>query len=330
MRARIVLPACLLVVALCGVGLFMSCGKGTGGTLAKVGAREISVQEYNDQYYEISPPHRPRQMHTMEGKRRFLEDIINKEIMAAEAERRGYADDPNILQTMKFLTDQEVLTYLREEAVDQQVSLEPGETREFYEKQDTKRHLQMLVFNDKTKAETALARVDAGTPFRDLANETVTARVYPDADAGWHTWGDFEEPLNSVAFGLEAGEISDLVEMPGPAWGIVKAVEILPNPDLKSFEEMKRRLGLRQEERGLEIVLALGEATGHAHVLVADSKDTKITLFTGVDERRFVRVEGGTATLKHEEHGPIKFKPGIHEVVNQREWSPEAPRRVVD
>lgn len=72
------------------------------------------------------------------------------------------------------------------------------------------------------------------------------------------------------------------------------------------------------------VVLAEGEATGHAHTIDAECA----TLF-GVDESMVVVVDKPT-TLDHQEHGTIEVAPGTYWVTRQREYSPEAIRRVLD
>lgn len=75
------------------------------------------------------------------------------------------------------------------------------------------------------------------------------------------------------------------------------------------------------------LVLAYGEATGHAHVvegkaelLVADLEDL---------ERRFLRVKA-EARVVHDEHDALILPPGDYEIRRQREYSPEANRWVAD
>jgi hypothetical protein len=76
-------------------------------------------------------------------------------------------------------------------------------------------------------------------------------------------------------------------------------------------------------EKG-RVVLAHGEATGHAHSL--RSGKLLMDLATG---RRYLRLLKG-AVLEHQEHAPIELEPGDYEVVRQREYSPEAIRYVAD
>jgi hypothetical protein len=75
------------------------------------------------------------------------------------------------------------------------------------------------------------------------------------------------------------------------------------------------------------MVLAHGEATGHAHVLEGEAQ------FLAADleemDGRFLLVEE-EAELVHDEHDTITVPPGEYEVRRQREYQPEAPVWVGD
>jgi len=71
-------------------------------------------------------------------------------------------------------------------------------------------------------------------------------------------------------------------------------------------------------------VLAEGEATGHMHELDSGELYEKGgTLYFRVPEDQ-------KTTLKHQEHGPITFEPGVYKVIRQREYEPRGWRRVAD
>jgi hypothetical protein len=81
---------------------------------------------------------------------------------------------------------------------------------------------------------------------------------------------------------------------------------------------------------GSRVILAHGEATGHAHELVAeDHAVAPAMFFEEPDGRRFLFVER-PCTLVHQEHGAIALAPGCYEVVRQREYSPSEIRTVAD
>lgn len=78
------------------------------------------------------------------------------------------------------------------------------------------------------------------------------------------------------------------------------------------------------------IVLAHGEVTGHAHAIdVAEAVEYTMAEAAGA-VRRFLKVFEGGARLKHEEHATIPLPPGLYEIVQQREYSPEEIRNVAD
>jgi hypothetical protein len=73
--------------------------------------------------------------------------------------------------------------------------------------------------------------------------------------------------------------------------------------------------GEKQPPDGERVILAYGEATGHAHALSA----TSATLYLN-DSHRYLQVTDPLAYLDHEEHSRITLKKGWYEVVQQREW----------
>lgn len=83
------------------------------------------------------------------------------------------------------------------------------------------------------------------------------------------------------------------------------------------------------EPRRDRIVLAEGEATGHAHAV--RERDAR----TYVHEGQRYLLAKSVAQLLHEEHAPIEVPPGAWRIVLQREYEPapmDAPswRRVAD
>ena len=77
------------------------------------------------------------------------------------------------------------------------------------------------------------------------------------------------------------------------------------------------------------VVLAYGEVTGHAHAF----GERHVALFRAGDEgasTAYLRIDGLPATLRHEEHAPIKLPAGTYRVIRQREYTPEEIRNVED
>jgi len=73
-------------------------------------------------------------------------------------------------------------------------------------------------------------------------------------------------------------------------------------------------------------VLAQGELTGHSH-RVAERDSAQLY---ESEEGLYMCVTGRSATLVHQEHGPIELPPGIYKVWRQREYTPAEIRVVRD
>jgi hypothetical protein len=73
------------------------------------------------------------------------------------------------------------------------------------------------------------------------------------------------------------------------------------------------------------LILAEGEATGHAHAI----SELDGTLSITADGKLYLHTEAG-CDLVHDEHSAIAIAPGNYEVTIQREYSPEAIRNVRD
>lgn len=74
------------------------------------------------------------------------------------------------------------------------------------------------------------------------------------------------------------------------------------------------------------VVLAHGEATGHAHAI--KTPDARLFMEDG-GGRGLLHVPSG-ADVVHEEHKTIALPPGLYEVRRQREFDAGAVRRVAD
>lgn len=105
--------------------------------------------------------------------------------------------------------------------------------------------------------------------------------------------------------------------------GLVRQGDLLlvPVPDLPEHALLPRRGRL---------VLAEGEATGHAHV-VEDDRACLHRIGWGGGTVYLSVVGDAPVSLVHEEHDALPVSPGVYEVRRQREYEPRGRfRRVSD
>lgn len=79
----------------------------------------------------------------------------------------------------------------------------------------------------------------------------------------------------------------------------------------------------REERRP---ILAEGEITGHAHRI----QDPSSARVFSHENNLYLEVVAESATVIHEEHGPITLPRGGYEIRIQREYHPEEIRKVLD
>jgi hypothetical protein len=102
--------------------------------------------------------------------------------------------------------------------------------------------------------------------------------------------------------------------------GLVRQGDLLLVP-VAELPEHVGRLGSGR------LVLAEGEATGHAHVV----DDESASLYgRSWDPVRYLSIEGDASVLLvHEEHDQLPLVPGVYEVRRQREYVPQRTARWV-
>jgi hypothetical protein len=74
------------------------------------------------------------------------------------------------------------------------------------------------------------------------------------------------------------------------------------------------------------VIVAYGEATGHAHRI---SDPTRAEVCT-VEDQMYLDVQAEDAELIHDEHATITLPKGLYTVRIQREYTPQGIQRVYD
>lgn len=91
--------------------------------------------------------------------------------------------------------------------------------------------------------------------------------------------------------------------------------------------ETSTTTGKDAREKG-RIILAHGEATGHAHEVITEAPAEFLEI-DSQDGARILRLIA-PGRVMHQEHSPIELDPGEYRVTRQREYTPQAIRNVAD
>jgi hypothetical protein len=168
--ALLVLPA---ILAGCGGG------QEEDAVLATVGHTEIKAGYYEDRLVKLEEKELPRaedgspqDMSLLEGKRKFLETMINKEVMVQTAERMGLQNEPNIVSARATLIEHEASMEMWNRVIAEPAkTISPEELEAFYARMGSTRECLYIISNFKEDAEAARKMGLEGADWEDIVRE---------------------------------------------------------------------------------------------------------------------------------------------------------------
>lgn len=292
------------VFALAGGAGCQSRGKITpaqsAGELSKPVARiddtVITVGDVQERINKQSPFVRARYT-GLDKKKEFLDNLIRFEVMAKEAERRGYDKDPEVVRVMKqqmiskFLQKDFESKLKVEDVPDAQVEKYYREHSEEFNRPEEVRVSQIVVA-DKAKAEKIAAEARAADrsdpkPFRDLV-----AKHSEDEDSKQHG-GDlttfdrnttaYPKAVVEAAFALkEVGDISAPVKT-DKGYHVLKLTQRRPGysrplPEVK--RQIQQRLFRDLRTKALDDLVA--DLKKKSKITIDEANLSKVALDTGL------------------------------------------------
>jgi peptidyl-prolyl cis-trans isomerase C len=220
MRRGLCLGACLLVAG-CGA----KAAKPTGPeVVARIDGEVITVGDLQKRLDGLDPYSRAR-FSGPEQKKKFLENLVRFEVLAREAQNRGYDRDPEVQRALKS----QMINLLLQKELDDKLKPEDisdAEVDRYYQehrgefRQPEQVRVSQIFSADLAKAEKAAAAARAlrGKPEADKAFRDLVATLSEDEDSksrgGDLTFFDREtamypKPVVEAAFALgEIGEVT--------------------------------------------------------------------------------------------------------------------------
>lgn len=215
----------------------------------------ITVNEFQDIINRQSPYIRARYT-SLEQKKEFLQSLIQFEVLAKEATRRGFDKDPEVVRTMKQVMIQKLMKEEFEEGLkpedisEQDMQTFFAEHANEYNRPEQVR-ASVIVLDSKAKADEVAkdAKGEAGknnTGFRQLVN------VYSTDETTKLRGGDlryfdrasteFPKPVIEAAFALEkTGDVVGPVDGGNGKFYFIKLTG-RREPLVRTFEEVKRQI----------------------------------------------------------------------------------------
>lgn len=157
--------------------------------IARVGNKAITLGEYAAVLEQMDPFERLRYQ-SPDRRKQLLQEIIDVELLAAEAERRGLAKDPEVQERMRIVLRDELLQQVRSElpSVEQ---IPEAEVRAYYDKhraefrEPERRRLSHIVMAQREAAQAVLEQARSATAeqWGKLVRQHSLDKPAPGSDA---------------------------------------------------------------------------------------------------------------------------------------------------
>jgi peptidyl-prolyl cis-trans isomerase C len=288
-------------------------GAGSAKIVAEAGDARVTLANFNDAYNKITPEYRP-DLSTIEGRRGFANDLLNKEIMVSEGRRMGGIEDSAMVDAVERSRDSKMLALLYRDEVEAQVEVGGKLVADVYDKRAYNVKGSHIMLEDVDEAARIRQEIVSGEiSFRDAArkyswDESTKSEGGALPEIIWSLdLPEFEEAL----FEMEPGEVSQPIE---GVLGVhlVRLEERIPQEDRAPLEQarptlrsdVRRQLerirmkayvdslqeaaGLTWHEDGLGLLLDLMEEVSKADIDTIAPADRYVPRPT--DEQRAVPV----------------------------------------
>ncbi|MDQ6734608.1 MAG: peptidylprolyl isomerase [Nitrospirota bacterium] len=255
------LVASLLLIALSG------CAEPSEESriVATVNGKPISQSEFDYRWSELSDAARSR-YDRQGGKKKFLDDLISREVLLQEARRQGLDQSLVLRERMERVKEQLILDELMKDAASQPVHISDAELEAYYQSHDdmllAARQIRgaQIVMANVFQAKDLKHQIGQGWNFSKLA-QRYSLDEKTKADGGEFNFsrkGVLDPAIEQFLLTQKAGAVSDPVET-AAGFHLIKVVS-RDSDEAKHIEavrqQLKRELYAEKRRKQVEEVLA--------------------------------------------------------------------------
>ena len=184
-------------------------------TVLRIGKKSISVEEFEKTAQKLRETgYSHVEELDQQGKQELLDGVIARELLVAEALRRGYDRDTAIAQAVAKSERRALMNRLYEqEAVQASYPFSEADLRAFFAQQqyDVEVLSQHIVCATEEEARLVLELIEEGTPFESLIRpyslQNIQQRFGPGGWVGWFKIGEVYEGLKVPLATMPIGSV---------------------------------------------------------------------------------------------------------------------------
>jgi peptidyl-prolyl cis-trans isomerase C len=205
--------------------LIWGCGKKQGQIVARVGDREITVEELENEFQRESRLIIQGRSE-LDRRRDALDKLIDDQVMILGAYKEGLDIEVENDTAFQKQKDQILLNELYKREILDKSQVSESELRKQYDKMKEEIHASHILVDSKELADSIYQELNQGADFGELAKEkSIDPSAKSNAgDLGFFGWGRMVPEFQEAAFALQEGQISKPVKSQF-GWHIIKLLE---------------------------------------------------------------------------------------------------------
>src|SRR5882757_388864 len=232
--------------------LLAACGKGQQAAVAPaatdkpatppvaiVDGTPISRDAYDD-YLKGLLRGKPVTDVTADEKNQVLDQMINMQLIATQADKDGLEKDPDVATRIALLRTQ----ILADAAAQKYVKSNEPSDQDLHAAYDaatdkTEYHASHILVPTKEKADQLIKKIKGGAKFEDVAKSDSTDNSKTNGgDLGWFTTARMVKPFGDAVKGLKKGDFTTDPVQTQYGWHIIRLIDTRDAP----FDQMKPQL----------------------------------------------------------------------------------------
>jgi peptidyl-prolyl cis-trans isomerase C len=211
---------------------------------AKIGETVITQEDF-DREFQALPPYAQAMFEGEEGKRRFLDEIVKKELLYQEALKKGLENDAEYQKRLEEFKKLTLISTLFEKEVLTKSTVSEQEIMNFFESHQGEFSAAQqvkashILVKTEEEARNVLRKLKEGERFSEVAKKVSIdkASAVKGGDLGYFSRGQMVPEFEHAAFHLNAGELSEPVKTPF-GYHIIKVLDVKKGPAVE-FEKVK-------------------------------------------------------------------------------------------
>ena len=239
------------------------CGKGksgetnsapTGEVLAKVNGKVITTEDFKKEEVKL-PEYVKASLEDKEGKKKFLDNLITRELILQKAEKSGLEKDESVVSKLEEIKKTLLIEALLKKEIEGKAAFTEKEAEEYYNshkdefKDGEKVKVSHIMVKTEKEAGDILKKLAKKESFEALAKKySMGPTASKGGDLGYLERGTVVPEFEDAAFKLKkAGELSPVVAA-GSGYHIIKLLE-RKDAEAQPFDKVKDRIVTMQAKK---------------------------------------------------------------------------------